>query len=268
MCLGFWKFAPHVLECAKNTRTLARRFTSVDAESLLAKDNREPILYLRPFIDRYTGNDILAQPESDENLISPIFKEVGPVITIGQPGETLPPLGAARLYVDNAYDWQRTVTDYFMCSQLIVISPGYSEGVIWETCKAFQLCPPEKLIISLISFRTELNYSKPLSAYQSFRDTIKSSSKIELPQNIDDSLFIYFDSDRKPKLAKAEAGKLNSWFIEVAVREALRKLLRNKGIYVSRKMPLGWYVLNIYELLLLSVSLLIPIMAVIRPFVE
>lgn len=267
MCWGFLKLAPHVLEWAGNTRTLARRFTMADAESLLSRDGREPVLYLRPFIDRYAGNDILAQPESDENLIFPVVKEAGPVITIGQPGETLAPSGASRLYVDNDCDWRRTVADYFSRSRLVVISPGRSEGVIWETSEALQSCP-EKIIISLVSFKAELNYSKPLSSYQLFRDAIQSSTKIDLPSNIDDSLFIYFDSDRKPRLAKPEAGKLNSWFIEAAVRDALRKLLQSKGINVSRKMPTEWYLLNAYELLLTSAALLIPIVAIIQTFVE
>jgi len=308
ICWWVLQLMPYIVEWVKRTRTLAQRLTIVEAESALIHDARAPILYLRSFLDRYTGNDIWAQTKSDENLIFPILKEVGAVIAIGQPGETLPPLGAARLYLDNDCNWQTSVTDYFSRSKLVIISPSYSDGVIWEASKAFQLCPPEKIIISLISFKPELNYSKKHDEYKLFRNAIKINTKIKLPEDIGESFFIYFDSNWNPQLAKSDVNRLSSWFIEatvrnalqkplhiigaafsldfisnwnpqlaksdadrfieVAVRDALQRLLHTKGINVRRKMPLGWYLSNIYQLIIVYVALLIPIVTVIRMFLE
>lgn len=264
----FVKLIPYGAGWVKSSRMLARRLTTVDAASALIHDARPPIMYLRSFLDRCAGTDILAQTESDENLMFPVLKEVGPVIAIGQPGEALPPLGATRLYLDDTCDWQTTVTDYFSRSKLVVISPGYSDGVIWETSKAFQMCPPEKVIISLISFKQGFDYSKNLNDYERFRDAIKLNTNLELPENIGDSLFIYFDSGWKPRKAWADTGGLNYRFAEVAVRDALRQILRTKDIGVSSRMPLGWYVSNVYKLILVSVAILIPIMTVIRVLIE
>jgi hypothetical protein len=268
MCWGVLYLADWTMGWFNNTKTLARRFTTADAAAVLAKDTRKPILYLRPFIDRYTGNDVRSQPESDENLIFPVLKEVGPVITMGHPGETLPPFGAARLYLDPDSDWKDSVISYFSQSRFVVITPGDSEGVIWETSQALQYSAPENIIISLVSFKKDLHYSKPIATYESFRNAVRRSTGIELPEEIGDSLFIYFDADRKPRLATAQPTRLNSWFFEVAVRDALRSIFQTKGIEVSKRMPLGWYTQTIYELLLIPVALLIPVLGIGRHFLH
>jgi hypothetical protein len=309
MSWAFVNVLPYVAAWIKSTRTLAQRLTGVDAALALAQDTRAPILYLRSFLDRYSGNDILAQSESDENVIFPILKEVGPVIAVGQPGETLPPFGATRLYLNKDCEWQTTVTDYLSRSRLVIISPSYSNGVIWETSKAFQLCQHEKVIISLVSFWSEVDYSKNRSDYELFTRAIRINTNLELPESIDGSLFIYFDSARNPKTVKADANVGNPWLAAVAVRKALtwlgltvlgvaglkhfppndepeaanpnttsvsphlaeitvrdslHKLLLTKGIRVRKRMPFGWYLSMIYELILVSVALLIPLLSVVR----
>lgn len=311
MSLTLVGLLPSVTAWIKSTRMLAQRLTKADAPLVLTQDTRAPIFYLRSFLDRYSGNDILAQSESDENMIFPVLNEVGPLIALGQPGETLPPLGATRLYLDKDRDWQATVTDYISRSRLVVISPGYSDGVIWETSKAFQLGQHEKVIISLISFWSEMEYSKNHNEYQRFIEAIGINTNLELPKGIDGSLFVYFDAGRNARIVKADASMTSPWLAAVAVRKvltrslllilgvvpgwghvlppgvqartasretnlasarpeditvrkSLQRLLLTKGIKVKKRMPFGWYLSKIYECILVSVALLIPILSVIR----
>ncbi len=227
-CWSFLKLVPHLLGWIRNTRMLAQRLTVRDAKSALNRDSRLPILYLRCFLDRYSGNDLLAQTESDENLIFPVIKELGPVIAIGQPGESLAPLGAARHYLEGDGDWQKIVTDYLSLSQLIVISPGFSDGLIWEASTALQSYPPEKIIVSLVSFQRDQKYSKTESDYELFREAIQKTAKIVLPENSDRALFIHFDSEGEPELVRPDTE-------------------------VSSSMPATRYLASVYQLIIESV---------------
>ncbi len=95
----------------------SRQYGALGADEAMARDPRPPVLYLRSFADdgdatlapgrsalvRY-GQQILA-PVTPEQEMADILADVGPVVAIGKPGEPLPELGAARLYVADA-DWQ------------------------------------------------------------------------------------------------------------------------------------------------------------------
>lgn len=105
------------------------------ARALLA-DGRQPVLYLRSFAD----DDIAAQVDDSASFISLHSREeqftaalaaVGPVITVGRPGEPLPRLGAARFYLP-LDDWQPTVLRLMALSQLCVLRLGLGEGLWWE----------------------------------------------------------------------------------------------------------------------------------------
>ena len=57
---------------------------------------------------------------------------VGPVIAIGKPGERLPQLGAARLYVDDDH-WRDTIDDLMAESALVVVRAGDTPNLWWES---------------------------------------------------------------------------------------------------------------------------------------
>ena len=60
-----------------------------------------------------------------------ILAHVGPVVAIGKPGEPLPELGAARLYVADD-QWQAKVIELMGKAALVVIRLGASPGLLWE----------------------------------------------------------------------------------------------------------------------------------------
>ncbi|MFD8782136.1 hypothetical protein [Kitasatospora sp. NPDC059599] len=88
-----------------------RPYAGRPAARALLRDGREPVLYLRSFED----DEIAAQIEdgADFNIYTREEQFVGglgvfgPVITVGQPAEPLPRLGAARFYLPPD-DWKPT----------------------------------------------------------------------------------------------------------------------------------------------------------------
>ncbi len=134
------------------------------AVQALRAEWREPVLYLRGFgddqdaakVDRigvlWTG--MLTIHSREEQLIGALGA-FGPVVAVGQPGEQLPHLGAARFYLPTD-DWQSGVLQLMDQSQLIVLRLGEGEGVWWEVDQARDTQPPGKLVLLLPGGRADL----------------------------------------------------------------------------------------------------------------
>jgi hypothetical protein len=70
------------------------------------------------------------------------------VIAIGRPGESLPPLGAARLWVSND-EWQARVMELLGKCQRVVMIMGEIEGkpgLTWEFQRLLEFGSPEKVV--------------------------------------------------------------------------------------------------------------------------
>jgi len=127
------------------------------ADALLAADARAPVLYLRSFLDDdITGAGSLGarvwrsirsyrHVVSVEQELARVLGRVGPVVAIGRPGESLPELGAARLYRRDD-DWRATVSELMRRARLVVVRTGTTPGLQWEIEQAKRLVPPERLI--------------------------------------------------------------------------------------------------------------------------
>jgi hypothetical protein len=106
-------------------------------------DPRAPILILRAFGDdglRPSGRDfekMWARPAtwfrtpSFEELLADEFRNVGPPIIVGAPGERLPRLGAARAYFVNN-QWREAVGGLIEEAAIVIILIGDSESLLWE----------------------------------------------------------------------------------------------------------------------------------------
>jgi TM2 domain-containing membrane protein YozV len=138
------------------------KYEAPSAEEVLRHDTRSPVVYLRSFgIDdeivsteggrwawlssrlQYTA---AASPEQE---LAWIMARVGPVIAIGKPGERLPQLGAARLYVDDDH-WRDTIDDLMARSALIVVRAGDTPNLWWEIERAMTRQRPERVIIVVL----------------------------------------------------------------------------------------------------------------------
>lgn len=139
----------------------SRRHEAVSAAQAMADDPRPPVLYLRSFQD--DGSVLLddqglpgmqaltraASPVSSEEELARILEQIGPVVAIGKPGEKLPELGAARLYVSHE-DWQAVVGVLMRQAALVVVRVGKSPGVLWEIGQALTQIPRERLALVML----------------------------------------------------------------------------------------------------------------------
>ena len=128
-----------------------------DPVRALVHDGRPPVLYLRSFADDRTAAAVdptrtadlatgLAEVESREELLAIVLGSIGPVVTVGRPGERIPPIGAARLYLPPG-DWQPRVAQLMDLAALVVLRLGDGAGLWWEFAYCVRHLPPEKVIV-------------------------------------------------------------------------------------------------------------------------
>jgi hypothetical protein len=124
------------------------RIFQLKAQQLLQNDTRKPILILRPFKKdnlkifplKYAGETHI----DVESILVSRLNIHAPIIAIGKPNETLQPLGASRLYIDDS--WQQKVTLLLEESLLIILMVDFTPGIKWEIESSLNKYK-EKLII-------------------------------------------------------------------------------------------------------------------------
>lgn len=127
-----------------------RKLRALTADELMRRDSRPPVIYLRSFTDDEPEPDrsgwrygLLG--ETSEQQLATAFRQVGPFVAIGRPGE-LPDLGASRLYADEN-DWQARVLELFGRAGLVVLQLGYTPGFRWELDQALAQVDLRRLLI-------------------------------------------------------------------------------------------------------------------------
>ena len=208
----------------------------------------EPILYLRPFTADVSG---VRSPsifgsmfvhlskwdltwarvqwwpgvERYEELLAYAFRRVGTVVTLGDPREPLPLVGATRTYAvtpsaegepdDEA--WRREVGAQIENARLVLLHIGSSEGLRWEIEQVIAradpgrvvLCvnpPPGKLTPSLYTWRRV--QADALKAWTEFREASGAAFPRGLPEAIGDTRFVRFDVDWTARLVERPQRKL------------------------------------------------------------
>lgn len=124
-------------------RRLARSTAITGMSQLMNSDNRPPVLFLRSFgddqvffpkkkiVSPYQFLRIGDRAEYFEHQILEEMSELGPVVAIGDPGDTSAPYGAARDYVPDAA-WKDRVNLLLDESQAVVIALNDTLGIWWE----------------------------------------------------------------------------------------------------------------------------------------
>jgi hypothetical protein len=109
---------------------IARRASAPPAHQVMTEDNRRPVLFLRPF----AGEEQIFAKENktlEQYLADEIRLSIGPFIALGNPEDFVAPMGAARLYVEDAR-WQDAFCEIARRAALILMVVGVSEHVMWE----------------------------------------------------------------------------------------------------------------------------------------
>jgi hypothetical protein len=183
-----------LLKASQRRRRQWRRVRAPDAANVLATDPRPPIVLLRAF--RADGADANAALPADvpisfeEFLVEPL-RHYGPVVAIGRPGETLPPLGAYREYV--ADDWQGRVSELLKTSGIIVAILDDTAGLRWELEQIDTLGLRQRLLLVLPS-----NDSPALPALETAQTPL--AKREDVSAQSEQSLAMVFDKDGHPSL--------------------------------------------------------------------
>jgi hypothetical protein len=114
-----------------NAARRGRRHLQASADELRATDPRPPVLYLRSF----EADDVMAASKglgnsAEESLVAAL-DAIGPVVALGEPGEKLPPLGAARAYSTDDR-WQLHISDWAAEASQVVLLAGHTDNFWWE----------------------------------------------------------------------------------------------------------------------------------------
>jgi hypothetical protein len=135
-------------------RNLSRKGRKLRAAAVVARptsDPRRPIVYLRRFADDEKVADAhlhqgFFQLRTEEEQIAVELNRIGPFVAIGDPKESLPDLGATRIYVGDG-DWQARVFELMASARLVVLRVSSTTGVRWELQQAVSRLPPERLLL-------------------------------------------------------------------------------------------------------------------------
>jgi hypothetical protein len=212
----------------------ARRHALLPANELRKKEHRPLILFLRSFVDDKLK--IRARPANGrswvERFVKITFEEVlvdhlwhyGPVVAIGKPGESLPPLGASREYLPDQ-TWQQQVEPLIGESAFIVVELGRTEGLAWEISKIMELDLFSRLIIVLppipeTDLRLRWDYLIKLLSESNGKKAL-----INLPPNVDLNHLRAVVFPMPDIVYGISAPKGNDWSYE-AVLDACVEILR------------------------------------------
>ena len=234
------------------------KYDAIAAEKLLEQDTRPPVVYVRSFKD--DSQIILASgirrwlsmvfawtaAISAEQELAIIMNRVGPVVAIGKPGEPLPELGAARLYVSDDV-WQVKITDMMKQSRLVVIRLGPTANLWWEIDQAVKLLPLRHLlIVSLQSIgpagsfgkEFERRFGRPEMPLRG-RSPLLSLMRFSTPLASDMGAIVYFDDQAKPHAEPIHFSLSWLGFIILPYR-AYQEPLKNAFRRVFKELELPW----------------------------
>ncbi|WAP61121.1 hypothetical protein [Streptomyces sp. S465] len=122
----------------------------------------EFVLYLRTFKTdgksskfQYVEHDehrLFIAPTEEELLCLTMRRAFGEVVALGEKGESLPRLGARRLYAEDG-EWKDFVRDLASRASLVMIQLHEGKYTKWELCHVAKNVPIERIVL-LISRRT------------------------------------------------------------------------------------------------------------------
>jgi len=141
----------------------SQQYGATTADEAIRIDPRPPVIYLRSFRDDgerlvrgyATPSRLLSAISSALVIVSPEqelalnLRRIGPVIAIGKPGETLPELGAARLYAPHDR-WQEIVFGLLDRAAMVVVRVGTSAGVLWEVDQVLARVPRSRTVFLIL----------------------------------------------------------------------------------------------------------------------
>lgn len=203
-------------------------------DKVLKKDSRSPILFLRPF----KLDDLVVSPFASgwrifksvfsmhhptfEEFLAIAFEEIGPVIALGRPGESVAPIGAAREYVDNT-SWRRRVFERADRSRLVIIEWDATPSMEWEIQNISQWIGLRRIVFVLpLGEKGEMKRSPDwYNKWANLREKFTF-----LPEVSDDTVAVLFNEYNLPIVVSS-----NSWSLQkriAVIKDAWLKNVQSK----------------------------------------
>ena len=222
--------------------TRARRVLQPSADLARQGDPRPPILFLRSFQDdkfklkervRVAGVPTNQSIRMEEALAMRL-RDFGPFLAVGEPGEGLPQLGAARAYLSDQ-EWQNAVVNWIKESRLIAMLCGPTRWIHWEMQNIIQFHRLDRVLLLLPPGR------KPGSAaarrrrerwdniVRSLEQTPYASTLRQL--QIDDILLVQFRPDGSVRVFRSSSDLVQDY--ELALTLAVYSAFTEAGPEVS-----------------------------------
>jgi hypothetical protein len=210
--VSWFEFLVFVMACAAMPSGgviayYGRQLAARTARDAIAEDARPPIVYLRSFKDDNNRTfflgliwtlSVVAESsdlfETHEEILAKVFSKYGPLVAIGRPGESLPTLGAARMYVSHE-EWHGIALNLIRSAVMVIVRLGRTEGVWWEVTTALSFVRKKRLLFELSS-----GWLSRKSIYLRFRNAVAEACDVSLPEYKRKYRFVYFDAEGTPHL--------------------------------------------------------------------
>jgi hypothetical protein len=211
---------------------VSKRLRAKGASPNRESDPRPQVLYLRSFQNDQTS---LTATGTREQHLASVMTEIGPLVAIGRPGDSLAPLGAERRYCENE-DWKDEVGSLIAQARFVVIQAGASTGLLWEINEVTKRLKPEQILISL---RNKDRVFRPASdefaqdQYDKFRAMTSRFLLHPLPEKLGDATFLCFEADWKAHLLSPTKWRPYNLSPTAKIRETIRPILEKQGVELS-----------------------------------
>lgn len=129
----------------------ARKLRAASSAQQLDLTSARPVVYLRTFTDDQKVADAhvaqgFFQLQTEEEQLARVLDRIGPFVALGDPADSLPDLGAARVYVTDD-QWQGRVRELVGKARLVVLRLATTEAVRWEIQLVVSSLGPERLVL-------------------------------------------------------------------------------------------------------------------------
>jgi hypothetical protein len=235
-----------------------RRLQAFPALELMRRDRRAPVLFLRSFDD----DDLIDPtprmiplgdffPRRYEESLAQALQKLGPMVTIGRPGDKLALLGGGRLCVPD-HAWKQAVEYLRAHASVVVLMVGRSQGLWWEITSSLATVPIDRLLFffpyveeakrrqslaqRFLGYRPA---SMPLLTgayrrmeeererrYALFRERLQPLVSKPLPLTLGDAQFLDFMADGRPRFMT----RVRPWWWPAAIlTPSMRRMLTNNA---------------------------------------
>jgi len=169
-----------------------------------------------------------------EELIAYAFRRLGKIVTIGDPQERLPQLGAARMYAPSGRpgssggaEWQTVVAEQIARAKLILLHVGISPGLHWEVETVIAAADPLRVLLCINPagklknrIRNSIDPARRREAdatWRVFREAHGALFPRGLPETLGDCRFVRFHADWTAIPVQVTKRRL-AWFVPTRPR--------------------------------------------------